>query len=356
MRLGSIFRGIVVTTIVLGTANMVSDIDFSSYSPGSARAALPPPERIVASAPGRVEPVSEERDLSATAIGRLVYVADEGKQVAVGDIVAEIDNADLKAQLAAAEARIQMRGSELERLMNGAREETRQEAQAAVAEAEANVRLAEAMLQRRRPLAASGAASIETLDHARADYDSAVARRWRLAEELALLNAPPRPEDVAIAKANLEMAKADAEALRAAIERTRLRSPVDGMVLRRFRAEGETMSIQPATLIATVGDISHLRVRADVDEADVARIAVGQKVWVAADAFGDRHFPGTVVTVGKRLGRKEIRTDEPTEKLDTKVLQVVIDLEGSPEIPVGLRVDVFFRPIPEDPNKVAQLP
>jgi len=356
MKLSSIFRFVIVATIVLGTANMVSEIDFFSRAPGAARAALPPPERIVASAPGRVEPTSEERDLLATSIGRLVYVADEGKKIAAGEIVAEIDNADLQAQLAAAEARIQMRASELERLMNGAREETRQQAQAAVAEAEANVNLAQAMLQRRRPLAASGAASIETLDHARADYDSAVARRWRLAEELALLNAPPRPEDVAIAKANLEMAKADADTLRASIERTRLRSPVDGMVLRRYRAEGETMSVQPATLIAVVGDISRLRVRADVDEADVARVAVGQKVWVAADAYGDRHFPGTVVTVGKRLGRKEIRTDEPTEKLDTKVLQVVIDLEGSPEIPVGLRVDVFFRPIPEDAKKVAELP
>jgi len=355
MRPSSIFRALVGTVIVLGAANMVSEFDFSGYAPGAARAALPTPERVVASAPGRVEPVSEERDLSATAIGRLVFVAEEGKPVAAGEIVAEIDNADLQAQLAAAEARIDMRASELERLINGAREEVRREAQAAVAEAEANVQLAQAVLQRRRPLAASGAASLETLDHARADYDSAVARRWRLAEELALLNAPPRPEDVAIAKANLAVARGDADALRAAIEKTRLRSPVDGVVLRRYRAAGETMSIQPATLIATVGDISHLRVRADVDEADVARVAVGQKVWVTADAFGDRNFPGSVVTVGKRLGRKEIRTDEPTEKLDTKVLQVVIDLEGSPEIPVGLRVDVFFKPIPEDAKKVAAL-
>jgi len=250
-----------------------------------------------------------------------------------------------------------MRASELERLMNGAREEVRQAAQAAVAEAEANVRLAQEILQRRRPLAASGAASVETLDHARADYDTAVARRWRLAEELALLNAPPRPEDVAIAKANLEIARGDANALRAAIEKTRLRSPVDGVVLRRYRAAGETMSIQPATLIATVGDTSRLRVRADVDEADVARVAVGQKVWVTADAYGDRRFSGTVATVGKRLGRKEIRTDQPTEKLDTKVLQVVIDLAGIPELPIGLRVDVFFKPVSAEVSEnVMQMP
>jgi HlyD family secretion protein len=356
MRPSSIFRGVLAVVIVVGAAHLIGQIAFSGdFEAGVARAALPPPERIAASAPGRIEPVSEERDLAATAIGHLVYVADEGEKLVQGQIVAEIDNADLKAQLVAAEARIVMRQAELERLMNGARAETRHQAEAAVAEADANVRLAQAMLQRRRPLAASGAASLETLDRARADFDGAAARRTRLAEELALLNAPPRPEDVAIAKASLEMAKGDADALRAAIEKTRLRSPVDGVVLRRYRAMGETVSIQPATLIATVGDISRLRVRADVDEADVARVGVGQKVWVTADAYGERHFLGMVATVGKRLGRKSIRTDEPTEKLDTKVLQVVIDLEGSPEIPVGLRVDVFFRPLPENGTKVSQL-
>ena len=356
MRLRSIVRGVVAAIIILHVAHPIGPFEVSTRDEaGTAHAALPPPEPVIASAPGRVEPISEERDLAASAIGHLTYVAAEGQEVAKGVIVAEIDNADLKAQLAAAEARVKMRESELERLMNGARAETRREAQAAVAEADASVRLAETLLQRRRPLAASGVVSLEALDHARADYDSAVARRWHLAEELALLNAPPRPEDIAIAKGNIEVAKGDAEALRGAIEKTRLRSPVDGFVLRRYRALGESVSIQPATLIATVGDIGRLRVRADVDEADVARIAVGQKVWVSADAYGDRRFPGTVATVGKRLGRKEIRTDEPTERLDTKVLQVVIDLEGSPVLPVGLRVDVFFKPVGKGAPATAEL-
>ena len=348
MRMRSIIRAVVAAAIILHVGHPIGPDLSRDDESGMARAALPPPDPVAASAPGKVEPYSEERDLAATAIGHLTFVAREGEKVITGQIVAEIDNADLKAQLTAAEAQISLRQSELERLMNGAREETRGEAQAAVAEAEANVRLAQATLQRRRPLADSGAVSLEALDRARADYDGAVARRWHLAEELALLNAPPRPEDVAIAKANLQIARADADALRASIDKTRLRSPVDGIVLRRYRAIGETVSIQPATLIATVGDVSRLRVRADVDEADVARVALGQKVWVTADAYSDRRFHGVVSTIGKRLGQKQIRTDEPTEKLDTKVLQVVIDLDQSAELPVGLRVDVFFEPISAD--------
>jgi len=352
MRLRTIVRLTVAALIVLHVGHPIGPDFTTGEEPGSARAALPPPEPVAASAPGRVEPSSEERDLAATAVGDLTYVADEGEKVAAGEIVAEIDNADLKAQLAAAEAQIQLRESELERLMNGAREETRQQAAAAVAEADAAVHLAQVIMERRRPLAESGFASAETFDRARADFDSATAHRRRLSEELALLNAPPRPEDVAIAKANLQIARSDADALRAAIEKTRLRSPVDGVVLRRYRAIGETVSIQPATLIATVGDIRRLRVRADVDEADVTQVAVGQKVWVTADAYGDRRFHGTVASVGKRLGQKQIRTDEPTEKLDTKVLQVLIDLDETAQLPVGLRVDVFFEPI--SANAVAE--
>jgi HlyD family secretion protein len=94
--------------------------------------------------------------------------------------------------------------------------------------------------------------------------------------------------------------------------------------------------------VFTVADTRRLRVRADVDETDVARIAVGQPAWVTADAYGSRRFEGTVVRVGSVLGRKNIRTDEPAEKQDTKVLETLIELAPDARLPVGLRVDVFI--------------
>lgn len=321
-----------------------------------AYAEAPLPPLVSVSAPGRVEPYSEERDLAATAVGKIVYVRDEGEKIAAGDIVAEIDNADLVARLSAAEARITMRENELDRLNNGAREEERHEAEAAVAEAEAVRHFAEIDLQRTLPLAGKGFASMQALDRARADAASATAHTRLLAERLALLKAPPRPEDVAIAAANLAMAKADAAALKAEIEKTRLRSPIDGVVLRRYKTLGETVSYQPPTLIAKVGDVSKLRVRADVDEADVGRVATGQRVSVAADAYPGQRFMGTVTIVGLRLGQKEMRTDEPTEKLDTKVLQVLVDLDENIRLPIGLRVDVSFAPLSTNvAEKLAEL-
>jgi HlyD family secretion protein len=79
-----------------------------------------------------------------------------------------------------------------------------------------------------------------------------------------------------------------------------------------------------------------------VDEADVARLRDGQAAYVTADAFGQRRFTGRVVRVGQVLGRKNVRTDEPTERVDTKVLETLIELVDGHELPLGLRVQAFI--------------
>lgn len=296
-------------------------------------------------APGLVEPASEEREVAAEMRGRLKRVlVDEGDLVTTGQLIAEIDNGDLQARVAIAEADVKLREGELERLVNGARPEERREAQAQLLEADAALTLARLELERRRPLVEKGYASRETLDQLRSNLASAEAHRSALFERLALVQAPPRTEDVAIAQARLAAAQAARDEMRARLERTYVRAPVDGIVLQRYKRTGEAVADQMPTTIVRIGDISKLRVRADIDETDVARIAVGQRVYVMADAYGSQRFPGTVARVGSRLGRKSVHTDEPTEKLDTKVLQTVVDLDSGTRLPIGLRVDVFVRP------------
>jgi len=301
------------------------------------------PDRIVA-AGGLVEPVSEARDLAAGVVGRLVKMnVGEGDEVKAGDIVAEIENGDLKAELAAAEAAVAVRANELERLLAGAREQERGEAQAAVREAEAIARMARLTFARRHALGDKSVASQEAIDQARSKLDASEARKAVLAERLSLLLAPPRSENVAIAKANLAVARARVDQVSAQIEKTLIRSPIDGLILKRYRRAGETVTNLPPTLIATVGDIAQLRVRADVDEADIALVAVGQSVWVTADGYHGRRFMGTVTKKGLQFGRKNFRTEQPAEHLDTNILEVLIDLQTDARLPIGLRVDVIFN-------------
>jgi HlyD family secretion protein len=312
--------------------------------PGLASAGAPAggaaPTRLVA-AGGLVEPASESRQLAATVVGRIVKMdIDEGSHVAAGDVVAEIENDDLKAQLAGAQAAVVARGNELVRLKAGAREQEIGAANAELREAEAVAANARSSFERRMALGARQIVSQEVVDQARADRDTAEARRDLLAQRLSLLVAPPRLEDVAIAQANLDGARARLAEIMAQIEKTIVRSPIDGIILKLYRRAGETVSNLPPTPIAMVGDTSRLRVRADIDEADVADIATGQQVWITADAFRGKRFRGTVGQIGVQLGRKNFRNDNPEERLDTKILEVMIDLEPGVQLPIGLPVDI----------------
>jgi len=306
-------------------------------------AEIPPARSGLVAAGGLVEPASEARQLSATVIGRIVtFNVDEGDRVAAGHVIAEIENAELKAQLAVAQAELSARESELDRLNTGARDQEINQAKAAVKEAEANAQLARVNFDRRSELVKTQVASAETIDQARMNRDVAEARRSLMMERLSLLTAPPRTEDVAIARAKVEGARARIAEITAQIEKTIIRSPIDGVVLKIFRKTGETVSNLPPTLIATVGEIDRLRVRADVDETDVARVSLGQTAWVTADAFKNKRFRGTVTKISMQLGRKNFRRENPEERLDTKILEVLLDLEDA-RLPVGLPVDVIFE-------------
>jgi HlyD family secretion protein len=126
------------------------------------------------------------------------------------------------------------------------------------------------------------------------------------------------------------------------LDKTSVRAPIDGVVFRRHRRAGESVSTQFDSPIVTLADRSRVRVRVDVDEADVARLGEGQLAYVTAAAFGDRRFAGRVVRVGRILGKKNVRTDEPADRVDTKILETLIELTDGRDLPLGLRVQAFI--------------
>ena len=95
--------------------------------------------------------------------------------------------------------------------------------------------------------------------------------------------------------AALQLAQAQETEAVAAYDKTIIRAPIDGIVLRRFRKSGEAVGNLPPTPILELGARGPLRVRAEVDEADLGHLSVGQRVYVKASAFGDQRFDGVVV-------------------------------------------------------------
>jgi len=294
--------------------------------------------------PGRVEPVSEEIRLSATIGGRLTNVpVEEGDHIQRGQVLAEIENADYRARVASAAATLAQREAELRRIINGARTMERKEAWAEVQAAQAEMENARIEMERRKRGYEQDVFSREEYDRAARAYGVAKGRYEAAVERHKFVDAEPREEDRARAEAEVALARARLDEAQAILDKTTIRSPIAGVVLRKHRKAGELVSEQFDTPLLTIADSSVLRVRVDVDENDVAKVQVGQRAWVVAEAFPGQRFEGRIVRIGRLLGRKNIRTEEPTERVDTKVLETLIELDGHPPLPIGLRVDAFIR-------------
>src|SRR2546426_4583910 len=189
---------------------------------------------IVAAAPGRVEAISEEIRVASQIGGRLQQVlVDEGDGVVRGQVLAVIENADFRARVASAEATLQLRQADARRVHAGARDQERRDAEAAVREASAvldNVRLD---VNRRRDLFRETVISRAELDKSEEQLGVAQARLDSARERLSLIEAGAREEERAHADAEVALARAALDEARAVLEKTYVRSPIDGVVFRR---------------------------------------------------------------------------------------------------------------------------
>lgn len=147
----------------------------------------------------------------------------------------------------------------------------------------------------------------------------------------------------AIDRSAVKQAQARVTQARAALDQKTIRAPRGGEILQIVAREGEYYNPQGGAVSLRMGDTTKLNARMDVDERDVARIRIGEPAWVIAESFGDRKFPGKVVEIARRMGRKNIRTDDPTEKIDTKILEIVIELEAGRDLIPGERVKAFVK-------------
>jgi HlyD family secretion protein len=293
---------------------------------------------------GRVEPISEELDISAEMGGKLrdVFVK-EGDRVRAGQVIAEIENDEYRARVTAAEAELQEKAASHRRIVNGARPQERLEAEAAVTEAQAVMENDREQAERRQVLLEKGAVSHEESEHATQAYKASQARYQAAVEHHKLIDEDAREEDRARAQADVDLAAAKLEESRAQLAKTIVRAPINGVVLRKHRHRGETVQQGAEWPIVTLGDISRLRVRAEVDESDIAAITRGQKAYVTADAYGAKRFTGILSRVGSEIGKKRIVSDSPEDRVDRKVLEAFIDLAPGVSLPSGLRVDVFIE-------------
>lgn len=160
------------------------------------------------------------------------------------------------------------------------------------------------------------------------------------ADELAV-----RRDDVAVASAQLAVARAAVSQTRTLLERYTVRAPVAGTVLQVNVRPGEFASPGAATAPLVIGPIAEVQVRADIDEQLAPRMRAGAAAvgYVKGDAT--RPIALRFERIEPYVVPKRSLTGAPTERVDTRVLQVIYTFENPADRPVyvGQQIDLFIE-------------
>ncbi|MGI9379884.1 MAG: HlyD family secretion protein [Methyloligellaceae bacterium] len=305
-----------------------------------------------AAAPGRVEPKSGEIHLRSDLIGKVTVLAvNEGDRVIAGQLLFKQDDETALANLRKAEAEIEA----LEKRRNDAkltrRSKKRRDAENNLSQADRDLLEARQNLDRFSLAKHDGTASEEDVQRAVEDVKTAqrvVETRWIALRSVRKEQENPTslPEEAALATARAQLTLAIA-----ALEKTRIRAPQAGEILKIDAKIGEIIAPNSPRAAIIIGDVSSLRVRAEVDERDVAKIRLKQEVIVRADGFPNNDFSGNVQSIAATLGPAQLNKRGASRPNDATVLEVKIEVSGKTPLLPGMEVDVLFSPKKTDPSK-----
>lgn len=149
--------------------------------------------------------------------------------------------------------------------------------------------------------------------------------------------------DLAVADAHRRSANAAIARCRSALARTKVASPIDGVVMARSVEPGEVAA--PGSRLVTICDLTRVRVEAEVDEFDAARVAPGDLAVITVEGL-DGSWPGTVEEVPDRVADRALRPDDPGRPSDTSVLRVKVAPEAPLPLKLGQQVEVEIRKRP----------
>ncbi|WGS19477.1 MULTISPECIES: efflux RND transporter periplasmic adaptor subunit [unclassified Bradyrhizobium] len=204
-------------------------------------------------------------------------MADHNSRVRAGEPLAALDSATFEVQVREAEAALAIALAQHE------------EAKAAVEGAQARHDDALRDLQIKSTLSRNG--SVSQRDAERAQM---AARSHASEVSAAKAGEQMRAAGVMAARASLERARLD-------LERSTIKSPIDGVVIRRSVELGQTVaaSLQAPTLFTIARDLSDMRVSASVSEADIGAVRTGQRALFSVDSYPGRAFEGRVLEIRK---------------------------------------------------------
>lgn len=259
---------------------------------------------VTVTATGNLEPRNQV-DIGSELSGTMRNVnADVNDVVKAGEVLAELDTARLSAQ---------------------------------VLQAESSLAAAEARLVQSTASAKESRANYERLLKVRELSNNKIPSQADM--DLAESTTARADGDVAAAKASVAQARASLDTVRTDLGKTKIKSPINGVVLVRSVEPGQTVaaSLQAPILFTLAEDLKKMELHVSVDEADVGSVEVGQKATFTVDAFPNRTFQAHITQVHFASNNTQKSTTTASSATSTGVVtyETVLEVDNS---------DLLLRP------------
>jgi multidrug efflux pump subunit AcrA (membrane-fusion protein) len=295
---------------------------------------------------GLVESSTENIAISVPVSGLVtaVYVK-AGDRVPKGQKLFSLDDRDLQAELALRRTSLALARRRLEKLVSLPRPEDIppaearvQAAEAALADAQVQVQLMESVTDRR-------AIREEDLQRRRLAAQAARAKLDEAKADLTLLRAGAWAPDIEVARTEVAQSERQVQRIEADLDRLIVRAPLDGEILQCKVRVGEYAQGGPlATPLMLMGAVEALHVRADVDEKEAWRFRPGAPAVASVRGQSALRVPLEFVRAEPYVIPKKSLTGDSTERVDTRVLQVIYRLKGGDApVYVGQQMDIYIE-------------
>lgn len=273
--------------------------------------------------------------------GRIAAVlVEEGERVQAGQVLARLDTDLLEAETDRIRAQLAQQEATLQRLERGYRSEEIAGARADAAAAAALAENARINLHRVEAMRSSNAISQKELDNARGTYRNAAAKHKAAREQLALVSAGYREEEILAQRAVVAATRASLQQAIIHLSDAELKAPQDGIVLTRAREAGAI--VDTGQTVYTLSLVNPVWLRVYVDEPRLGRIKPGMRVEAETDAAPGRRFTGHVgyIAPAAEFTPKNVETYEVRTSL---VYRIRVQVEDPDNIMrQGMPVRVFL--------------
>jgi HlyD family secretion protein len=202
---------------------------------------------------------------------------------------------------------------------------------------------AEAELQQARAMVGGLSVTKDTAQRELARYERLAPDNYIAGQKLDQVRDNVRAADAGIATQTAAISTAQAKLAQARynLELTYIRAPTDGRIVRRYANPGAGASTLNVSNMFDLEPRAARIVRAEIAEAALANVAIGQEVEMAPESDDTKVFTGRVLRRSAVFGARKLQSDDPSEKTDERVVEVVVSSDKAPFL-IGQRVLVKF--------------